>query len=66
MIFLKDVFLWKAMTGVALNTFPNALLIFDIYQCLLRISVIFAKLDYMLLKLELCIMYYELCIISFM
>ena len=30
MICLSDVFLRKAMTGVALNKFPNVLLIFNI------------------------------------
>ena len=43
MICLNDVFLRKAMTGVALNTFPNVLLIFNICQCLLIISLIFGK-----------------------
>ena len=32
----------KAMTGVALNTLPNVLLIFNICQCLI-ISLIFGK-----------------------
>ena len=40
----NDVFLRKAMTGVALNTFPNVLLIFNICQCLLMISLIFGKI----------------------
>ena len=42
-IYFKDVFLRKAMTDVALNTFPNILLIFNIYQCLFIISLIFVK-----------------------
>ena len=44
MISLNDVFLWKAMTGVTLNTFANVLLIFNICQCLLVISLIFGKI----------------------
>ena len=40
MICLKDVYLRKAMTGVALNTFPNVLLIFNVCQCLLIVSMI--------------------------
>ena len=43
MISLKDVFLQKAITGVALNTFPTVLLIFNIYQCLLIIFMVFGK-----------------------
>ena len=43
MICLNDVFLWKAMTGVALNTFPNVSLMFNIYQCSLIIYLIFGK-----------------------
>ena len=43
MICLNDVFLRKAMTGVALNTFPNVLLIFNICQCLLIIYLMFGK-----------------------
>ena len=43
MIYLNDVFLWKAMTGGALNTFPNVLLIFNICQCILMIFLIFGK-----------------------
>ena len=31
MICLNDVFLWKAMTGIALITFPNELMIFKGY-----------------------------------
>ena len=42
MIYLNDVFLRKAMTGVALNTFLNVLLI-NICQSLLIISLIFGK-----------------------
>ena len=42
-ICLNDVFLRKAMTGVALDTFPNVLLIFNICHCLLMISLIFGK-----------------------
>ena len=38
---LNDVFLKKAMIGVALKKFPNVLLIFNISQCLLIISLIF-------------------------
>ena len=44
MISLNDVFLRKAITGVALNTFANVLLIFNICQCLLIISLIFGKI----------------------
>ena len=44
-ICLKDVFLRKVMTGVALNTFRNVLLIFDICQCLLIISLMFGKVE---------------------
>ena len=43
MICLNDVFLRKAMSGVALKTAPNALLIFDICQYLLIISLIFGN-----------------------
>ena len=43
MICLKDVFLRKAITGVSLNTFPNVLLIFNIFHCLLIIYLIFGK-----------------------
>ena len=43
MICLNDVFLWKAITGVCLNTFPNVLLIFNIFHCLLIIYLIFGK-----------------------
>ena len=31
------------MTGAALNTFPNVLLIFHMCQCLLIISLVFGK-----------------------
>ena len=40
---VNDLFLWKPMTGVALNIFPNVLLIFNICQCLLIISLTFGK-----------------------
>ena len=43
MICLNDVFLLKAMTGVALNAFPNVLLTFNICQCLSLTSLIFSK-----------------------
>ena len=43
MICLNNAFLWKAMTGAALNTSPNVLLIFNICQCILIISLIFGK-----------------------
>ena len=43
MTFLSNVFLWKDMTGVGLNTFPNVLLMFNIYQYLLMISLLFGK-----------------------
>ena len=43
MLCLNDVFLRKSMTGVALITFPNVLLIFNICQCLLIISLIFGN-----------------------
>ena len=42
-IYLNNVFLQKAMTGVALNASLNILLIFNICQCLLIISLIFGK-----------------------
>ena len=42
-ICLNDVFMRKAMTSVALNTFLTVLLIFNICQCLLIISLIFGK-----------------------
>ena len=46
-ICLSDVFLRKAMTAVALNPFPNVLLIFNICQCLLIIFLWYLlKLDY--------------------
>ena len=41
---LNYVLLGKAVTGVALNTFPNVLLIFNICQYLSIISLIFGKL----------------------
>ena len=44
-ICLNNVFLRKAMAGVALNTFPNVLLIFNICQCLVIISLIFCKVE---------------------
>ena len=43
LIYLNDVFLRKAVTGAALNTFPNVLLIFFICKCLLIISLVFGK-----------------------
>ena len=43
MICLKDIFLLKVVTSVALNTFLNVLLIFDISQSFLIISLIFGK-----------------------
>ena len=43
LIYLNDVFLRKAVTGAALNTFPNVLLIFHMCQCLLIISLVFGK-----------------------
>ena len=49
----NDVFLWKAVTGVALNTSPNVLLIFNTFQCLLIISHIFGKMYYKLPNMEL-------------
>ena len=39
-ICLNELFWRKAMTGVALNTFPNVLFILNICQCLLIISLI--------------------------
>ena len=42
-IYFKDVFLRKAMTDVALNTFSNILLIFNICQCLSIVSLMFSK-----------------------
>ena len=33
------------MTGVALNTFPNVLLIFNVCQCLLIVSMILGKVE---------------------
>ena len=44
MICLNDVFLRKAVIGVALNTFPNLLLISNICQCLLINFVEFGKI----------------------
>ena len=41
----NNVFMWKAIAGVALNTFPNVLLIFNISQCLVIISLIFCKIE---------------------
>ena len=43
----------KVITRVALNTFPNLQLIFNICKCLSTISYLL-KLDIMLTKLELC------------
>ena len=43
MFCLNDLFLQKAMNGVALNTFLNVLLIFNICQCLSIIYPIFGK-----------------------
>ena len=43
LIYLNDVFLRKAVTGAALNTFPNVLLIFHMCHCLLIISLVFGK-----------------------
>ena len=40
LIYLNDVFLRKAVTGAALNTFLNVLLIFYICKCLI-ISLVF-------------------------
>ena len=45
MICLSDVFLRKGITGAALNTFPNVLLIFNKCQCLLTIYLIFSKVE---------------------
>ena len=53
MICHNDVFLQKATTGVALNTFPNVSLIFNICQCLLIISLIFGKVRLYVPKMEL-------------
>ena len=44
MICLNDVFLRKAVIGVALNTFPNLLLISNICQCLLINFLEFGKI----------------------
>ena len=44
MICLNDVFLRKAVIEVALNTFPNLLLISNIYQCLLINFLEFCKI----------------------
>ena len=41
LIYLNDVFLRKAVTGAALNTFLNVLLIFYICKCLIIISLVF-------------------------
>ena len=42
------------MTGVALNTFPNALLIASLFPAIINdFSDVFKKLDYMLPKMEL-------------
>ena len=53
MICHDDVFLQKATTGVALNTIPNVLLIFNTCQCLLIISLIFGKVRLYVPKMEL-------------
>ena len=42
---LNDVFLRKSMTAVTLNTSVNVLLIFNKYQRLLMISLIFCKVE---------------------
>lgn len=42
---LNDVFLRKSMTVVTLNTSVNVLLIFNKYQRLLMISLIFCKVE---------------------
>ena len=52
MISINDVFLQKALTGVALNTFANVLLIFKKCQCLLIISLIFGKVGQYVIKNE--------------
>ena len=41
LIYLNDVFLRKAVSGAALNTFLNVLLIFYICKCLIIISLVF-------------------------
>ena len=43
MICLNDIFLLKVVTSVALNTILNVLLIFNISQSFLIISLIFGK-----------------------
>ena len=43
-ICLNDVLLWKTLTGVALNTFPNVLLIFNICQFLLITFLMFGNI----------------------
>ena len=43
MVCLCGVFLRKSMAGVALNTFLDVLLIFNICQCLIKISSIFGE-----------------------
>ena len=50
MISLNNVFLQKGITGVALNTFPNVLLMFNICQSLLMISLIFGKVGLCITK----------------
>ena len=52
MTYINEVFLWKAMIGVALNTFPNVLLILEINHWLLIVSVIFVKVRHIVLKME--------------
>ena len=42
---LNDAFLRNAITGVVLNTSLNALLLFNICQCLMIISLVFDQIE---------------------
>ena len=52
MIYLNDEFLWNAITGVALNTSQNVLLVFIVYHYLLIISLVFDKAGLYVTKKE--------------
>ena len=63
MIYFNDVFLRKAVTDAALNTFLNVLLIFNICHCLLIISLIFGKVG--LYVTENGIMFFRVALVLF-
>lgn len=52
MIYLNDEFLWNAITGVALNTSQNVLLVFIVYHYLLIISLVLDKAGLYVTKKE--------------